>query len=153
MSEQWLFMVRGIGAEAVLGLVAGVLGSEVDELGTVAKGDLGVLAFPADGDDGGRGERLFGFGVDAMLALTYLGPADDGMMSRAFADVLRATRVLEGRPGTDALLLEELNDSSLILSIVDGELTLNEEWPGWLVWPHVLEQVANPRFERLRLRR
>jgi len=97
--------------------------------------------------------RTFGFEVDVTLALIDVGQSSSDRMRTVFTDVLRTALVFTGVPGTHAALIEELNDDSLILRIDDGRLTLNERWPGWLVWPEVLSLVPEPRFAELHLTR
>lgn len=125
--------------------------SDPDVAPVVYRGDLTVYAVEAD--DGGRAasRRSLGFGVDVTLVLVDVGQSSDARMRAAFADVLRTVLAFTGVPGTHAAMIEELNDDSLILRIDDGALTLNERWPGWLVWPEVVSLVPASRFAELTL--
>ena len=159
MSHEYLFPIAlppHDAAEHVLRRAADALGeaiTDADVAPVVHRGDLAVYAFEADAGGRATSTRALGFGADAMLALVDVGQSSSDRMRTVFADVLRAVLAFAGVAGTHAALLEELNDDSLILRIDDGRLTLNELWPGWLVWPDVVSVVPEPRFAELRLPR
>jgi hypothetical protein len=167
MSHEYLFPVglpvpaAGLGLETdVLRRVAVALDVPFDaEPGlylapAVGCGDLSVHAVVADADARAASVRSVGFEVDVTLALTDLGHSSSDRMMRTFRDVLRVVLAFAGVAGMRALLLEEVTDDSLILRIDDGDLTLNDLWPGWLVWPEVLCAIPEPhRYASLTLSR
>ena len=142
-------------AAVALRRVADALGetvSDPDVAPAVYRGDLTVHAVAADAEGRSASSRSLGFAVDVTLVLTDLGQSSSERMRAVFADVLRAVLAFTVE-GTHAALIEELTDDSLILRIDDGDLTLNESWPGWLVWPEVQSVVPAPRFAELHLTR
>jgi hypothetical protein len=155
VSHEYLFPIAlppHDAAEHVLRRAADALGEAItdpDVAPVVYRGDLAGYAFDADAGGRTRSTRALGFGADAMLALVDVGQSSSDRMRAVFADVLRAVLAFTGVAGTQAVLLEELNDDSLILRIDDGRLTLNERWPGWLVWPEVVSVIPEPRFAEL----
>jgi hypothetical protein len=159
VSHEYLFPIalpsRGDAGHA-LQRVADALGettSDPDVAPVVYRGDLAVYAVEADDGARAASTRSLGFAVDVTLAMVDVGQSSSDRMRAVFADVLRAVLAFAGAEGTQAALIEELNDDSLILRIDDGRLTLNERWPGWLVWPEVVSVVPEPRFAELRLPR
>lgn len=119
--------------ERVIGRRVNVIGHEWPD------DDLLVSVFPAHGPDAERGRRVTGADVNVMLVFTDVAPTSEATLRRGVGIVLRALTELAKVQGARLLVLEELNDSSLIASLDGGEVTLNDLWPGWLEWPDLAE--------------
>jgi hypothetical protein len=114
--------------------------------------DLLVLAVAVDGDDGGRARRTLGFAVNVTLAFTDVSPTSPRTLERGARATLAAVAALVPLAGARLVLLEELNDQSVIAALTSGVLVLNREWPGWLEWPGLTDVLDVPhRYEDLRL--
>jgi hypothetical protein len=108
---------------------------------------------PKRADDLEAARQALGFDINLSLVFADYSRGEDTRMIRAVQNVVRSVLSLATVSGLRAVLIEEERRDDLVLLSVDGgQVTLNQGFEGWSVWPEVLAVVPEPhRFESLRI--
>ena len=109
---------------------------------TIERDGLRVYADVPEADEQVEIRRHLGFDGNLTLLFTPYGP--DDVFAEGQRAMLRSVAAL-GRRGVRGLLFGDYgSDESLILSVGDGRLTLNESWSGWQGQPDLKAAVPRP---------
>jgi hypothetical protein len=145
-------------AKATVEHVAEVLGApvSVDVKGkpTFRLDSLLVYSFePKREDDRETARAALGFDINLTLVFADYSRGEDTRMVRAVQNLIRSVISLAAVPGLRAVLIEEeRRDDLILLSINDGQVTLNSTFEGWSLWPEMLAVVPEPhRFDALQI--
>ena len=106
---------------------------------------------PKREDDQEAARTALGFDINLTLVFADYSRGEDTRMIRAVQNIVRSVLSLATVPGLRAVLIEEeRRDDLVLLSIENGQVTLNQQFEGWALWPEVLAVVPEPhRFESL----
>jgi hypothetical protein len=113
-----------------------------------------VFSFePKREDDRELARAALGFDINLTLVFADYSRGEDTRMIRAVQNMIRSVLSLAAVPGLRAVLIEEeRRDDLVLLKIDDGQVTLNNKFEGWTLWPEVLAIVPEPHiFEDLRI--
>ncbi len=112
----------------------------------------GLLIYGSEVDEEER-SLARALGVEANLTLTFvdLSHGRGEMLIRVVQNMMRVVLLFAEMSGTSAVLTQDYTEDAIVLRIRDGELTLNQGWEGWELWPEVLAIIPAPRrMERVR---
>jgi hypothetical protein len=146
-------------AKATVEHVAAVLGApvSVDVKGkpTFRSDSLLVYSFEPKRDyDRESARAALGFDINLTLVFADYSRGEDTRMMRAVQNMVRSVLSLAAVPGLRAVLIEEeRRDDLVLMSLDNGQVTLNRAFEGWALWPEVLAVVPEPHhFDSLHIR-
>lgn len=86
------------------------------------------------------------FGEDVNLTLVFTDPAvGEGLTPSPIAEQMtRSALLLAAVEGARGVMVTDYTADAIILRFAGGEVTLNQDWPGWAA-PEVLAAVPEPR--------
>jgi hypothetical protein len=140
--------------EHVAGVLDATVSVDVKGKPTFRTDSLLVFSFePKREDDRELARAALGFDINLTLVFADYSRGEDTRMIRAVQNMIRSVLSLAAVPGLRAVLIEEeRRDDLVLLSIEDGQVTLNNKFEGWALWPEVLAIVPEPHiFEDLRI--
>jgi hypothetical protein len=100
---------------------------------------------PKREDDRATARGELGFDINLTLVFADYSRGEDARMIFAVQNVMRSVVSLAKVPGMRAVLIEEeRRDDLIMVEIEDGQVTLNQDFEGWRLWPEMLADVPQP---------
>jgi hypothetical protein len=102
---------------------------------------------PKRADDREAARAALGFDINLTLVFADYSRGEDTRMIQTVQNIVRSVFSLAAVSGLRAVLIEEeRRDDLMLLSIDKGQVTLNQEFEGWALWPEVLAVVPQPHL-------
>ena len=104
-----------------------------------------VYAFVPDDVDRKAATDLFG--QDTNLTLVVTDPEAEGerVADPIIESMVKIALSLAAVPGGSGLIVTDYSASSIVLRFSDGQVTFNQDWPGWQAVPAALALAPTPR--------
>jgi hypothetical protein len=104
-----------------------------------------AYAFVPDDVDRKAAADLFGLSTNLTLVVTDPEADDERVADPIVESIVRIALLLAAVPGGSGLIVTDYTASSIVLRFADGQLTFNQDWPGWQGAPDALALAPAPR--------
>jgi hypothetical protein len=86
------------------------------------------------------------FGLQINLTLVFTDPEQERRSATPVAhSMMKIALLLAAVEGARGVIVTEYTPSSIVLRFDAGQVTLNQDWPGWQTLPDVLAVIPEPR--------
>src|SRR5687768_12964256 len=96
-----------------------------------------VYGVEPDGDDRELARSLFDLDTNLTLVFVNLSHGDTEMKIRVEQNIMRIMLLLAAVKGSRGIYVEDYSPDAIVLRFESGQLTLNQDWEGWQLWPEV----------------
>lgn len=104
-----------------------------------------IYGFVPDDVDQQAAADLFDQDTNLTLVVTDPDETEQLAPTPVAQSMVTIALLLAAVPGSSGLIVTEYTASDIVLRFANGEVTLNQDWPGWQAQPDVLAVVPPPR--------